>query len=64
MGGNGANQYHFICISTERLFKNGWKSMIQRTEVRKRQIWKTVRAGNEPLLVEEMKGDTDEPKQF
>lgn len=39
--------------------------MIQRNEVRKRQIWKSkVRAGNGPLLVEEMKGDKDEPKQF
>lgn len=38
--------------------------MIQKHEVRKRQIWKSVRAGNEPLLVEEMKGDKNEPKQL
>lgn len=37
---NGVNQYHFTCITTERLFENGWKSMLQKHEIKERQVQK------------------------
>ncbi len=37
-------------FASERLFENGWKSMIWRNEMRKRQVWKSVRVGNKPVL--------------
>lgn len=49
---NSVNKYGFICISTERPFENGWKSMIWRNETRKQQIWKSVCVGNKHVLKE------------